>query len=182
MKKTGRQIHLQGALASLVGRLDRRGRGAYQAARVAHAWNRVSTGIAATHTAGAHLRDGTLHVYVDGNSWAALLSASAEQYRRAVNEELGEELVKALRFTVSRGEFAAARVSEPAEDEEEPNESPSVPLTEVEKAQIEASVAKIPDEELREAVFRATVRNLERGKADKERGQGEGSCGPSQLP
>ena len=46
-----------------------------------------------------------------------------------------------------------------------------VPLDEIELAQIRASVAEIPDAELREAVLRATVKDLE-WKKGVSRGSG----------
>lgn len=168
MSRRGKNTDLGQALDSLVTRLDRRGRGAYKAARVGRAWEKVSSGIAAAHTTGAHLKEGVLHVYVDGNSWAALLSASSEQYRVAMNEELGEDLVRGIRFSVSKGiSPGSARPQVLPEEEKEEQVAPpkGVELSATERAQVEASVAVIPDEELREVVLRATVRNLEQGKA-----------------
>jgi hypothetical protein len=117
----------------------------------------------ANHTTGAHLRDGILVVHVDGNSWATHFAASSEQYREAVNKELGEELVSGIRFTVSK---RAARESDcrnvhSAGDESMQDEAVPVPLTDTELAQITASVDRIPDAELRTAVLRATVKDLE---------------------
>ncbi len=54
------------------------------------------------------------------------------------------------------------------EDDVEP-----VPLTDRERAQVEASVGAIPDEELREAVLRATVKDLEWKKGIAERNSRE---------
>jgi hypothetical protein len=170
MSRRGRSTGLGHALDSLITRLDRRGRGAYQAARVTHAWEKVSTGFAAAHTTGAYLKEEVLHVYVDGNSWASLLTASAEQYRTAMNEELGEELVGAIRFSVSKGVSPGSRKPSMTSEEGEEQAPPPVErveLSETERAQVEASVAVIPDEGLRDAVLRATVSNLEHGKAQQ---------------
>lgn len=167
MSRRGKSTGLGHALDSLITRLDRRGRGAYKAAQVTHAWEKVSSGFAAAHTTGAYLKEDVLHVYVDGNSWAALLSASAEQYRTAMNQELGEELVSGIRFSVSKGVSPGSRKPTiPSRGaEQDPPPAPRVELSDTERAQVEASVAVIPDEGLRDAVLRATVSNLEHGKA-----------------
>ncbi len=164
MKRRGRQTELKPALDSIVKRLDRRGTGAYAAARVSEAWQRAAQGIAVSHTTGAYLRDRVLIVYVDGNSWATHFSAAAEQYRVAINKELGEELVGEVRFTVSRKvaeEHRLRRIEEQTEEFYGEDKVAPVPLTQTEIDQIRASVAEIPDEELRTAVFRATVKDLE---------------------
>jgi hypothetical protein len=164
VRRHGRQTSLGPALDGVMRRLDRKSGGAYTSARVLLAWDRVAGEGIAKHTTGAHLREGTLVVYVDNNSWATQYTAMAETYRRSVNAELGEELVSALRFTVSR-KVAEAHKIKRAEDEldefyREDDVAP-IALTPLERAQIEASVAEIPDEGLREAVLRATVKDLE---------------------
>jgi hypothetical protein len=162
-----------------VRRLDRGSRGAYAAARVTGAWEKVCGEMVASHTAGVQLREGTLLVYVDGNSWAAHFEASSEEYRRAVNEELGEELVGQVRFSVSKSAAREARSGAPIGRSEEKGTEQHidtvVPLSEIELDQIKASVDRIPDEGLREAVLRATVRDLE---AKKGRASHNGSSAP----
>jgi hypothetical protein len=128
------------------------------------AWGRVADGVVSAHTTGAHLREGELVVYVDGNSWATHFSAMSEQYRKALNDLLGEELVKSIRFTVSRKVGEQHRLQRHEDETKEfysADEAEAIPLTEVELAQVMASVAEIPNEELREAVLRATVKDLE---------------------
>jgi hypothetical protein len=119
----------------------------------------------ANHTTGAHLRDGILWAYVDGNSWATHFAASSEQYRAALNKELGEELVSGIRFTVSKraAQESDSRSTQPDTEGEESGEDGvvPVPLTDTELAQVAASVDRIPDAELRTAVLRATVKDLE---------------------
>jgi len=162
--RRGEQKTLGSALDSVLRALDRKSRGGYTTAKVVLAWHKVATGILSAHTTGTHLRDGELVVYVDGNSWATHFSAEAERYRVAVNQELGQELVQSVRFIVSK------RVAEERKQKEEEGEVADfyaadkvvpIPLTETETRQIEASVARIPDEELREAVYRATVKDLQ---------------------
>ena len=164
MKRLGKQTELGSALKATLRRLDRRNGAASASARVLMAWEGVSSGVMSAHTTGAHLREGVLIVFVDGNSWATHFSAMSEQYRKAVNEALGQELVSAVRFIVSRKVSDQHRLRRAEEETEEfyrEDSAEPLPLTEIERAQIEASVAEIPDEELREAVLRATVKDLE---------------------
>lgn len=128
------------------------------------AWDKIADGVVSAHTTGAHLRDGELVVYVDGNSWATHFTAMSEQYRAALNESLGGEVVERIRFTVSRKVSDDRRLKRAEEETEEfyaVDQVDPIPLTALELAQIETSVAEIPDEELREAVLRATVKDLE---------------------
>ena len=164
MKRFGKQTQLGPALDATLRRLDRKGRGASTSARVLMAWQVVANGVISAHTTGAHLREGVLIVYVDGNSWATHFSAMSEQYRKALNEALGQELVSGLRFIVSRKVSDEHRLRHAEEETEEfyrEDSAPPVPLSETELAQVRASVAEIPDAELREAVLRATVKDLE---------------------
>lgn len=164
MRRQGRQTELGPALDGVMRRLDRKSGGAYTSARVILAWDRLAGEGIAKHTTGAHLRDGVLVVYVDNNTWATQYTAMAEQYRTSVNKELGEELVSSLRFTVSRkvaDEHKLQRAEADLEEFYREDDVPPIPLTPLERAQIESSVAEIPDVELREAVLRATVKDLE---------------------
>lgn len=164
MKRKGHQVSLGPALGSMLGRLDRKNAGAYANARAILAWERCAGDTISKHTTGAHLRDGVLVVYVDSNAYSTQYAAMSEQFRSRVNEELGEELVKGLRFTVSRkvADTRKVRESETAsEDFYRKDDTPSIPLSEVERAQVESSVTEIPDRELRDAVLRATVADLE---------------------
>jgi predicted nucleic acid-binding Zn ribbon protein len=113
--RKGRQARLGDEIERLVTRLDRKGGGALKGVRVAAAWKKVAGRMVETHSTGAHLRDATLVVYVDSPIWATELSAMAEHYREAVNTELGEELVRSVRFTVSR-KVEEGRRDDPAPD------------------------------------------------------------------
>lgn len=164
MTKRGRQTDLGSALDGVVGRLDRRNGGLYEAARVKAAWRKVADGILLSHTTGVHLREGKLIVFVDGNTWSNHFTAMSEPIRTALNKEIGQDLISELRFIVSRKVEEAHRLESAereAETYHEPDAVDPVPLSEVELAQVRASVQEIPDEELREAVLRATVKDLE---------------------
>jgi len=179
MKRFGKQTRLGTALDATLRRLDRKGRGASASARALMAWQAVASGVMSAHTTGAHLREGVLIVYVDGNSWATHFSAMSEQYRKAVNEALGQELVSGVRFIVSRKVADEHRLRQAEEETEEfygEDIAQPVPLNEIELAQIRASVAEIPDAELREAVLRATVKDLEWKKG------GSAGNGPPERP
>lgn len=164
MGRRGRQVSLPLALDSVVKRLDRKSQGGYTAAKVVSAWEKIAAGILSSHTTGTHLRDGVLVVYVDGNSWATHFTAEAERYRAAINRELGQELVQAVKFVVSKRVSAEQRLKRAEEDTLNfygADEVAPLPLSETELLQVKASVADIPDEELRQAVYRATVKDLE---------------------
>ena len=152
------------ALGGIVSRLDRKSGGAYSLARVTSVWTEVAGPSVAAHTTGAHMRQGTLIIYVDSPIWATELSAMSEPYRVTINTSLGEELVRSVRFSVSKRvaeERGLARQEEELDDFYDADVVDSVKLTEAEMSQVESSVSVIRDEELREAVLRATVRDME---------------------
>ena len=162
MKSKGH--NLGDELSKLTTRLDRKSGGAYLQATVSRAWAKVAGDSVVAHTTGAHLREGELLVYVDSPVWATELSALSEPYRVALNEEIGEQAVRTVRFSVSRK--VQFKVEEDlnereAAKERESDKVPSIPLSKQEKEQIEASASSIPDLELREAVVRATIADLE---------------------
>jgi len=151
-------------LTRLVGRLDRKAGGAYTQARVGILWQELAGPMVTSHTTGAHLRDGTLVIYVDGPTWATELTAMSETYRKRINSDLGKNAVNNIRFTVSRKVAEEYRLRKTELEDEEfylQDVVESVPLTETERAQVEASTECIPDGQLREAAVRATVADLE---------------------
>ena len=163
-KRHGKSVGLDSALEGLLGKLDRKNSGAWTAARVAVLWEEVAGPLVGAHTTGVHLRDGVLVVYVDSHARANDMAALSERYRTEMNAGLGKDLVSRVSFTVSRKvadehRFAASEQETEAfynEDDVDP-----IPLTDNERAQIEASVLAIQDDELRDAVLRATVKDLE---------------------
>lgn len=163
-RRRGRITDLDAALQGVLGRLDRKNSGAWTAARVAVLWSDVAGPLVDAHTTGVHLRDGTLVVYVDSHARANDLSALSERYREAINSGLGKDVVNRVSFTVSRKVLDERRQEavelEDAEFYREDDVDP-IPLTDTERAQVEASVSGIRDETLRQAAIRATVRDLE---------------------
>jgi len=156
----------------LVRKLDRKGGGAYLQTKVGQAWTQIAGSAVVSHTTGAHIREGELVVFVDSSLWATELSALSEHYRESVNKELGEELVKAVRFTVSKNVAKEKRIERVLTESEEyltEDKVEPVALTANELAQIEASVSAIEDDELRRAVLRATVADLQWKKGLKSR-------------
>jgi hypothetical protein len=164
MTRHGRQTRLASALEGIVARLDRRSGGAYTQERISSVWGDLAGLSVSAHTTGAHLRQGTLIIYVDSPIWATELTAMSEQYRTAINKRLGEELVSSVRFSVSKKVTERRGLQDEAvrlDEFYDEDVVDSVPLTEAEMAQVKASVAVIRDQELREAVLRATVRDME---------------------
>lgn len=164
MSRRGSVRPLGQGLESLVGRLDRKTGGAYTQARIGILWQQLAGPMVTSHTTGAHLRDGTLVIYVDGPAWATELTAMSETYRKAINTELGKKAVNNIKFTVSRKVAEEFRLRQTELDDEEfylQDVVDSVSLSETERAQVEASTECIPDAELREAAVRATVADLE---------------------
>lgn len=174
MRKSGRQTDLSSALDGLVRKLDRSSGGAYRQARVHVCWEAVCGPMVASHTTGAHLKNGVLVVYVDSAIWAAELSAMSEHYRKAVNLEMGQESVEAVRFSVSRKVHEKRKLDLTEEEEDQfysIDEGDPIALTEEELEQVSASTSEIPDDDLREAVFRATVKSLEWQKGIRSRNE-----------
>jgi hypothetical protein len=109
------------------------------------------------------MRGDEMVVEVDSPIWAAELSAMSEMLRQRVNEALGKDEVRTIRFTVSRGVSRDRRASEREAGEAADRHRlvEPVPLTKGELAEVRKSVSAIENEALREAAFRATVKHLE---------------------
>lgn len=151
-------------LRNLVRRLDRQGGQVALQAQVAAVWPDIAGETVMKHTTGAHVRGNELVIYVDNPGWAHELQAMSGQYLSALRNRLGKLPVSKIVFTVSRkvAEEHKIRVMEEekaafyVEDQVD-----SIPLTDTEREQVEASAERIPDPELREAVLRATIADLE---------------------
>ncbi|HET6350637.1 MAG TPA: DUF721 domain-containing protein [Coriobacteriia bacterium] len=164
MKRKGSHAKLSAGLDKLATKLNKKNEGALDQARVALAWEKIAGPTVLSHTTGAHVRRGELVIYVDSPLWATELSALSEKYREAVEEEIGKGAVRSVRFAVSRKvemHRELMRVEEQTTSHYMRDNVDSIPLTEEERSQVDASAAEIPDAELREAVIRATVADLE---------------------
>ncbi|HEY3317682.1 MAG TPA: DUF721 domain-containing protein [Coriobacteriia bacterium] len=170
MRRRGRQGDLRGLTEAYLGRIDPEGR--RFAGRAAEAWKRVAGIEIGKHTAGSALRDGELLVYVDSPAWANELSVMTEHLRARLNEELGEELVRSVRFAVSR-RVQEERAKKAAEEETEAfyteDGADHVPLSEQERMQVEHVASTIQDKDLRDAAVRAMTRHLEWKKGTRAR-------------
>lgn len=164
MRRLGKQTDLASALGALARGFDRKSKGQYLQVQAGAAWEKVAGPAVAAHTTNEHMRNGELVVFVDSPVWATELSALAGPYRDALNEELGRKAVRSVRFAVSRKVENQHRITADEHATEEfylPDPTEPVPLSDVERAQVEASAEGIPDERLREAVIRATVAGME---------------------
>ena len=175
MRKWSTQVTLGDALYGYLGRVDTHGNLART--RVADIWADAVGPEIAKHTSDIYLRESELVVYVDSPVWATELTALSARLAENVNARLGQELVGSMRFTVSR------KVSEQREREArteadadfyEEDEVEVEPLDQGEVEQVRQSASAIRSPELREAVIRATVKDLEwkraLAKRDSERG------------
>ena len=180
MSGSERRVRLGDVLGPLLSSLDRNG--GLAAARAAEEWKEAAGPEIARHTAGVFLRGDELVVNVDSPVWATELSALGETLRQSLNARLGQELVRTIRFTVSRNvEAKRARERDEAKSVESYTEDVVEPvaLSAAEVEQVRRSASVIRDEGLREAVIRATVKDLEwkRGMARREARSDEGEQG-----
>jgi predicted nucleic acid-binding Zn ribbon protein len=67
------------------------------------AWPRVVGPRVSRHTRAVSFRDGTLNVEVEGSAWMHELGFLKRQLVGKVNEHLGDEVVRELRFSIFRG-------------------------------------------------------------------------------
>jgi hypothetical protein len=158
------------AARALLGRLDRGGN--MERAEAVSAWKQAAGEDVSSHAMGFTMRGDELVVYVDSSVWASELSSLSEQYRTAVNDVLGRDLVGRLRFTVSKKvseQKAWAEARRQERDAARPEQVQPVPLDEGERLALEETAAAIHDPELREAALRAAIRDLEWKKGLRSR-------------
>ncbi len=161
-RRSNKTVSFGDAMKVYVARLDRSGK--LQQAEVLDVWTSIVGANIATHTRVEGLREGELLVSVDSPVWANELSAMSENLRVRLNKRVGQERVRHIRFTVSQS-------VEKERDEEENEEATGrryggsrikpLALSVDERRAVEKSVEEIEDETLREAAFRATIRDLE---------------------
>ncbi|MDI6901859.1 MAG: DUF721 domain-containing protein [Anaerosomatales bacterium] len=141
------------------------------AARAVEVWAEIAGADIAQHTLGSALREsGELVVYVDSSTWASELALMSERLKDGINERIGQELVRSIRFTVSRrvGDDAVRVQAEKDSDEfYEADATPPVSLDESERAQAEYVASVVTDEELRETALRVMVKDLEWKKGQR---------------
>jgi len=133
-------------------------------AAVAAVWERSVGADVAKHTYVKGLRRGELIVSVDSNTWATQLQAMSGELRDRVNEEIGKELVRSLRFPVSRAvaeEREQARREEGAARRYGGTRVEPAPLDEGEMEQARLLVGDVEDPDLRAAALRALVAEKE---------------------
>ncbi len=160
----GKQTDLRSALGEFAAKMDRKAGGALLQVRVAEAWEAAAGPAVGEHTTNAYLRGHELVVAVDSPIWATELSALSGRYVEELNHLLGGKVVTSVRFTVSQKverEKQRKRAEQEAEEFYLQDKVQAIPLSSIERAQIEESVKGIPDPELREAVLRATVADFE---------------------
>lgn len=155
------------ALQRVVKSMDRSGGGGLLSARVEALWPEVVGSAIAAHTARAHVRRGELNVYVDSPVWATELSAMSEELRRRLNEALGKEAVRSVRFTVSSKATRPAGDAGPGARGDADARVKPIALDADERRRVEESAAGIADPELRETAVRATTKQLEWSKGLK---------------
>ena len=134
--------------------------------KVAMTWDAVAGEMVASHTADAHLRQGEFIVYVDSPVWAHDLSSMSELYRNELNAAFGKEIVKSVRFEVSRRPHRK-RVELAQDNQPDTPRIDPVPLSEMELQMVEESTSVIPDDKLRQSILRATIAHLEWEKGTK---------------
>lgn len=176
-ERRGRTIRVADAIRDLVSAAD--SGGGLKRAQAVEAWPEVAGAEIARRTLGVGLRGGELTVQVESHAWATELSVLSEELRERLNSALGEEAVRAIRFTVSRS-VSEARATAHAEASAlrryggEPVQPH--PLTPDEVAEIEEQASVIEHEGVREAAVRAQIRDrgLKKARTARERGEG---CG-----
>jgi hypothetical protein len=173
-ERKGRTVRVGEALRSLIRASDRGG--GLLKARATEVWEDVVGADIASHTVGMGVRAGELNVHVDSHAWATQLTLMAEDLRERVNQALGENAVRSIRFTVSRA-VAEDRLQKTSEldarrryggERVEP-----AALSAEERRQIEEAAAVIESESVREAAIRAQVRDLELKRGRESRSSAE---------
>jgi len=153
--------------------------------RVVAAWNDICGDVVANHTRGVAFRDGELIVSVDSPAWANELSVMADSFRSALAAHLGQDLVRSIRFTVSR-HVQAEKARESAESDVaefyKPDDEVRVALSDVEHSQAVYVSQAVPDERLREIALRVMIKDLEWKKASRTRSSTQASTGGVSEP
>lgn len=183
MARTKKTMRVGDVAEDVLGKADPLGK--RFGARVVTAWNAICGEIVSNHTRGVAFRDGELVVSVDSPAWANELSVMADSFRSALAAHLGQDLVRSIRFTVSR-RVQADKTREAAErDVEEfykPDDVMRMELSDVERDQAAYVSQAIPDERLREIALRVMITDLEWKKAVRTRSSAQAPSGDVSGP
>lgn len=179
MARTRRTLSFSEIAAKTLRKVDPDGR--RHGARAVVAWHEVVGPEIDRHTKGFALRPrGELVVYVDSGAWATQLSIMSGELLERISEHLGEDLVRSLRFTVSREVHSG--IERPAHDETEPGyraaeETKQRTLDSTEMALARDMARQIPDERLREAALRVMFKDMESKQEAESLRRREGNQG-----
>ncbi|MHB1340670.1 MAG: DciA family protein [Coriobacteriia bacterium] len=139
---------------------------------VVNAWKQAAGDEVSRHTSGVVFKNGELVVSVDSPAWANELSLMTDRFRKALNDQIGQNLVRSIRFTVSRRvslEQKEAAAREETEEFYEADATPPSPLSQSELDQATYMAAAVPDEKLRRAALRVMIKDLEWKKGGRSR-------------
>ena len=177
-KREATSTSLAAAMRAYVGRLDTEGK--LGQAAIIDAWPSITGEKIAGHTRVEGLREGELLVSVDSAVWANELSLMGEKLRSRLNRNVGQELVRSIRFTVSQSveeERDERGIEAEADRRYGGAKVEPIALTDEEMLIVERSIEGIADEELRSAAQKATIRDLEWKKGLEALNAAEGEAG-----
>lgn len=148
--------------------------------RAALVWEQIAGPEVARHTVAAGVREGELTVHVDSAAWAHQLDMMKDRYLESVRSEIGDGVVRSVRFTVSRR--VAQERTEAAQvilvsEFYKPEPDPSIPLSDTERQQAEYVAGAVTDEGLREAALRVMIKDLEWKKGVRLRRESQARSG-----
>ncbi|MBN1192764.1 MAG: DUF721 domain-containing protein [Coriobacteriia bacterium] len=153
----------------MIRRADKSGK--RHGAKAVSAWSSIAGDEIAQHTRGFAMReDRELVVFVDSAAWANQLTLMSGDLLDAINARLGENTVRALRFTVSRKVEEAIVWEVGSADTDEfytPDDISPEPLDATEQEQVAHVAAAIKNPELREVVLRVMTKDLELKKGKR---------------
>ena len=122
-------------------------------------WAREAGPAVAAVTEADSIRDGVLWVRTKSSAWSQELSMQKEPLIRRLNEALGAEVVKDIRFQVKRKTLAAPPIA--------PKPEPLLPLTEPEKAAVKRMTEQL-DPEVGQHIARVMEADVARRKAGRK--------------
>ena len=160
--RRGRSVSLGSGLQRMVTSIG--GREHTDKAKVAQVWGEAVGAEVAKHTRVKGVQRGRLLVAVDSSVWATQLQVMSERLKECINEEIGRELVRTIRFTVTQDveqDRAEESKVEQARRGYGGKRVDPVSLTKEEMRAAEALVKDVKTDSLREAALRAIVAEKE---------------------